>query len=437
MSVLNSIPQTALEVFNRVTQDIKNELNNSNPWFRNALLRAQSLGYSNRIFDLYTTIRTAIKETTPYDATGERLQLWATLKDLTPGGDEYATGKIITTGVIDTVIDANTIYKQSEVEYKTLADAKIALISKDVTDISVAGTIMTVTTADPHEFGKGIIVTISGADQAAFNDEWEIYRVTAEDQFEAIVPLGTPAIATGVILALVRGTTIEVQSVEKGSVNNVDNDTAFVIDTPVAGLSNNAVSIWGGVTGGQDVQTQEEFRDDIIFAWQNPKGAFNPSLIEQTLKSLSGITRVWVHRVTPSIGRVTVYFVRDNDDSIIPDTAERARAKDALLEVANANLDPANLFVNEPLTAVPIDTTITNVIPNTVTMQEAVKETVRSFFRGDNEEGVDFDPDKLKGAVFNTYDVLASQRIESFTFNAAARIINQGEIATEGTTSVS
>jgi uncharacterized phage protein gp47/JayE len=438
MSVLDNIPRSAKEVFTRITQDIKNELSNTNPWFRNSLLRAQSLGYSNRIFDLYSVVRTAYNETDPFKATKDRLSMWGIFRNMEPVSANESSGTILITGTVGTAIPAATIYKQEDQDYSTKADGLIALISKDVSSLTVSGTVATVITTTEHNFGAGATVTITNAVQDAFNASWEISTVVAADQFEFVVPVGTPLVATGAIVASVDGVVIEVESVEKGIIQNLDNDVELTVETTISGANDTAVTTWYGIKGGLDDQTEEEYRDAVIYRHQNPLTNFNDATIEAELKKTPGITRVWVHRVTPEVGAVTIYFVRDNDDSIIPTANQVSLAKSALVNISNPETEVADIHVNDPLTGVPVNVTVTNIVPDSITMRNAVEESVKSFFRGDIAEGEDLDVSKLNGAIYQTYDVNTSLKIESFTLSqpAAGLNISMGEIAIEGITSV-
>lgn len=438
MSILNSIPTSAKEVVDRISQDVKNELSDSNPWLRNSFIRSIVVGLGNGFYDFYTALRQAIKQTDPFGATGDRLDIWRVLKNITPISADEANGNIIITGTIGTIIPGSTTYKFSDLEYQTVADTQIAMIEKLVSGITVVGTVATVTTTTAHEFGKGINITIVNAEQPEFNDTWEISNITAEDQFEIIVPLGTPPIGTGVISALVDGVVAEVQSTEKGSLYNQDKDLVLTVESTIAGADDDAVVTFDGITGGLDDETDQELRDRTTERWQNPHCNFNPAIIEATIKAIPGNTRVWVHRVTPKVGEVTIYFVRDNDDTIIPSLSQVGFAKQAIVDISNPDMDVPDIHVNEDLTGIEVDNVVTNITPQTVTMENAVKASIKAFYRGELREGQGLQIDNLKGYIAQTYDVQANQKLEDFTLNAPAADVtaNMGEIIIEGTTSV-
>ena len=155
--------------------------------------------------------------------------------------------------------------------------------------------------------------------------------------------------------------------------------------------------------------------------------------IERKVKEVSGITRVFVEEITPAAGQVTVYFTRDNDDSIIPDASEVNTAKDKLLEIKAAHVDDSDVIVAAP-TGVTVDFTFSALSPNTSDMQAAVTANLQALFRDDTTVGEDLLRVAFEGAIFNTIDPDTGDSVASFTLSTpvADVPISSGEIPVLG-----
>ena len=91
------------------------------------------------------------------------------------------------------------------------------------------------------------------------------------------------------------------------------------------------------IGGGTDQETEESLRARMLGRIQNPVAHFNVAAITEKAKVIPGVTRVFVQEVTPAIGQVTTYFMRDNEISPIPTGSEVTKVKDSILEIKPAN----------------------------------------------------------------------------------------------------
>lgn len=130
-----------------------------------------------------------------------------------------------------------------------------------------------------------------------------------------------------------------------------------------------------------------------------------------------------------ALGRVQVYFMRDNDDDPIPSSSEAQDVKDELNEIRPANTAEQDLIVSPP-TAITVDFTFTNITPDTSTMRSAITANLNQFFTESTEVGSDLDEDAYRSAIINTVDTETGQRLQTFTLSAPSGDITaeSGEI---------
>jgi len=431
------LPNNSNEVIQRILSDVKAELSNSNPWLRNSLIRAVPVGLGNRVYDYYFQLKETLKQAFPDTATDEYLQLWADLKNLTPLTATPAKGLVSFTGTPASIISAGEVWTIGSLEYTVDNDVTIVAQVKSIANLNASGTTAVCLFDDDHNLGSGQSITIAGANEAEWNQQWDDIEVTGLKSIQFAVPLGIVSPATGTITASYNNGSGDVICSESGSGTNQDGGTEMSVQTPIAGVDDTAVVQYEGLQGGIDDESTEDYQDRIVERWQNPQTPFNPARIESVIRGINGNTRVWVHRVTPIVGAVTAYFVRDNDETIIPEASEVQTALDAVLAITPANTEESDVHIEAP-TGVPIDVTVSAIIPDSLSMRQAVEDTIKTYYRGSVEEGEDNQVEKLKSSIFQTYDVVKGQKIQSFVLDlpVADEPVAQGEIAIEGTITV-
>lgn len=432
------LPDIAQEVIDRMRADVKAFLPNSNPSLKESLIGAETNGTARRIFDVYYQLKELTKQLFPFQAVGEYLELWSDTKRLTQLPSTASAGSITITGVVSSVIPIGTVYTVGSLEYTTDAEATITANQFSVDTLTSSGGLALCVTDDDHEFATGKTVTMAGANETDYNGDFVI-NVTASNAFTYPVS-GTPTSpATGTITASMDSATAQVTAdlttaEEGGAETNQDGGVELTLQSSIAGVDSTAATQFEGLQGGRDAETDDEFRVRVLERWQKPITNFNSNNIERIAKSVDGVTRVWVDEVTPAAGQVTIYFTRDNDDDIIPSAAEVAEVRTEILKAKQAHTIDADV-ITPIIGAVPIDITISNVEPNTLSMRKAINNTIDSFYRGSMDKGEDHDPEKLRGAIFQTYDVQGGEKIVGFTLDAptAVQPVTSAQIATKGT----
>ena len=137
-----------------------------------------------------------------------------------------------------------------------------------------------------------------------------------------------------------------------------------------------------------------------------------------------------------ALGRVQVYFMRDNDDDPIPSASEVQDVKDELNLIRPANTAEQDLIVNSP-SPITVDFNFTSVTPDTSTMRAAITANLDQFFAESTEVGSDLDEDAYRSAIINTVDTETGQRLQTFTLSAPSGDITaqSNEIPILGTVS--
>ena len=425
-------PDDVREIVDRIKADVQNALPESNPFLKNSYLAALIYGYAGQIADFYKQLERVLDEMFMDTAEGIYLERWGTYVGITRKPAAQSEGLVTFTGTVSSTIPSGTLLQSSDGnQYTTQAETTIA---SHVLSISItrSGNVATVTTASDHHWASGVSVTIAGATQPEYNGIFSI-TATEVDEFQYTVS-GTPATpATGTITATASTASVDVKSVDFGIDVNADGGAIVKITNPIAGVNTNAIVQYEGLQGGTDLESDEDLRTRILFRYQNPVANFNVAAIITKATEVPGVTRVFVEEVTPALGEVTIYFVRDNDDGIIPTSSEVTDVKNKILEIKPANTSDSQVIVSAP-TPVDVDFQFASLTPNTLTMKTAVINNLTQFFRESTEIGVDVPKIAYDSAIYSTVDTETGDSVTAFTLTAPTGTISigTGELAILG-----
>jgi len=426
-------PSKPKEIEQRAKTDVQRELSESNPFLKNSFLGAIITGYSLRVFDFYTQLQELIKQLFVQTATGEFLVMFGEWFGITRISATSATGTVVATGTASSIIPSATLFQSSDgLQYESTAQAVITDVLITIASITRSGSLVTVTSTNAHNLASLIDVTISGADQSEYNGTFAV-TVTGLTTFTYDI-VGTPVTpATGTIMAAFTTANISLKSIDFGQSVNQLAGTTITFVSPVAGVDSNTTVDFSEISGGTNIEDDPDFRTRVIDRVQNPVALFNIPAITNKAKEVAGVTRVFVFEITPDVGQVTIYFVRDNDANIIPSAGEVATTKDKILEIKPANTADDDVIVLAP-TEVSVDFTFSAINPSTPTMQDAITTSLNEVFKI-TELGVDVTEDSYRSAIFQTTDRETGDRLQSFSLTTptADITIAAGEIATLGT----
>lgn len=435
------LPSSALAVDQRSKTDMQRLLPNSNPFNKNSVLGAIVTSNANRTYDTYLQLDILQNILMPDTTDGVYAERWAAIY-----GKQYlpatkSTGFIVTSGTVGGTVNLGTIYAfDGGSTYDVTSTTVLAATSIAIISLTRVGSTVTALTDGAHNLSNVVPVTVSLASEAEYDGVQEII-VTGEDTFTYQIGTTPASPATGAQADYVSGL-IPVQSVEfQDSANDVNvnllSGAELTLQSPIVNVDNDAAAYYSGVSGGTDQETFTGLRTRTLERIQNPVAHFNSSDIIETAKEVPGVTRVFVFEVTPALGQVTIYFMRDNDDDPIPDAGEITTTKDQILTIKPANTSDANVIVAAP-TEVSTAFNFTALTPNTPAMQNAIVANLAQFFEEETTVGVDVDEDAYRAAIINTFDPETGVKVSTFTLStpvADIPVAASGEIATLGAVS--
>ncbi len=408
-------PENRQEINAKLQADVKSELPNSNPQLQRSWLSAILAGLSGAFFDIYYQLRQIILAAFDDTTYGEYLERKAAVYGITRRPATSSQGVIILTGTISSSIPIGTQLTSGAGDiYETQESASISAISLSVASLTYAGQVATVTTTGNHGLASGVSMTVSGATPATLN-ETAIVTVLSEDQFQYNTSETGSGTATGTILVSLNGVNVSVQSQETGADQNLDGSAVLTLSSPIAGVDNTAYVTFGGVGGGADEGDDESLRSRLIFRKQNPVSFFNEAFLITTLRTLSFVERVFVQPITPGVGQVTIYLLKE--DNGLPNSSELQIASDTIEAVKPAHVSINSVFINAPV-PVTADFDFSAISPDTTSMRNAITNQLTEFFKTGTTVGKNLTENQYISVIQNTIDPENGVSLESFTLTS-------------------
>ena len=214
----------------------------------------------------------------------------------------------------------------------------------------------------------------------------------------SIIPAGTElqstdeqvySIDTAVTIAAGVGT-VDFTANVAGEDGNEDGGATLSFVNPILGVNASVTVDSDGIAGGTDEEIDSDFRERILRRKRKPPHGGAVFDYETWALEVSGTTRAWAFSQYNGTGTVGLAFVRDNDDSLIPNSTLREEMEDYIIE----HTDPASgETVGIPVTAEPgfyvieieelaVDFDI-SIYPNTTAVQDAIQEQLEELILND------------------------------------------------------
>lgn len=128
---------------------------------------------------------------------------------------------------------------------------------------------------------------------------------------DASVTIGSSGSATVAVTASLPDVSEDVSG--GGRRGNADAGTILTLDANVPGI-NSEVTLIEPATGGADIESEEDFRQRGLLAFQNPpQGGSDPDYRNWAL-AVPGVTRAWIRRRGMGPGTVVIYIMCDGND---------------------------------------------------------------------------------------------------------------------------
>lgn len=170
---------------------------------------------------------------------------------------------------------------------------------------------------------------------------------------------------------------------------NDDPAISLTFTSPIIGVNATVTVGVDGITDGLDEEIDDSLHRRLLIRKQHPPyGGAESDYLNWTLEVL-GVTRAWIFPLVQGAGTVGVAFVRDNDESLIPNATRRQDVRDYLVEHPHEWTGTVGI----PLTAEPglfiielqelvVDMDI-SISPNTVAVRTAVEAELEEIFLSD------------------------------------------------------
>ncbi len=340
----------------------------------------------------------------------------------------------------------------SEIIDRCLADMSSRVVGVDgaVLRRSVLGVLGRMMAGSSHELHgrldwiarQVIIDTAEGEYLERWAGVWSIRRKPAEFAIGSVTFTGTPGsdIPVGttvqrqdgvVFLTTVAGkvpsggtVTVAVMADAAGAAGNTAAGVALTLQRPVSGIQSTAAVFAGGISAGSDTEEDEDLRGRLLDRIQEPPQGGADFDYEKWALEVPGVTRAWVYPGEMGLGTVTVRFVRDDDEDIIPDPTEVALVKEHIEALRPVT---AEVFVVAPEKK-PLDMTI-QIQPATAEVKQNVEAEIRDLIRREAEPGGTILISHLREAVST-----AAGELDHVIVTPTGNVTNAtGEISVPGT----
>lgn len=200
---------------------------------------------------------------------------------------------------------------------------------------------------------------------------------------------------------------VPISATTAGAAGNADAGTSISLSLPIAGIVSAGVVAVPGITGGSDIESDDDYRNRYLAEYAAPpQGGDRNDYIEWAL-AVPGVTRAWVSPNGQGSGTVVVYTMLDETEApslgfpqgingVANHETRDAQAAGDQLAVANA------LFAEQPVTALvyscapisaPVDFTISGLgADNTEANQLAITVALSNMFTQYAQVGGTVDP---------------------------------------------
>lgn len=122
-----------------------------------------------------------------------------------------------------------------------------------------------------------------------------------------------------------------------GTAGNDDAGISLSFESPIVGVDSTAIVGVGGLTGGADVESDEDYRLRILARKRLASHGGAKHDLENWMLEVAGVTRSWAYPEYMGAGTVACYFVLDDQTPITPTAAQVTAMLAYLTEHAGAD----------------------------------------------------------------------------------------------------
>jgi len=214
------------------------------------------------------------------------------------------------------------------------------------------------------------------------------------------VTLGQDGTGTGTITAVLPDPSSDPTG--GGAAGNADAGTLLTLDVAIAGVQSQVTAVQA-ITGGADIELQEDFRARMLLAYQETAQGGNDEDYEGWALEVPGITRAWVVRRLMGFGTVGIYIMCDGvsghpdgfpvgtngvshlepENSQVA-TGDQGRVADHLYAEHNVT---AEVWVCSPI-KLPVNFTISGIKTASAATKAAIDDAIDKVFFSEGRPGV-------------------------------------------------
>ena len=321
------------------------------------------------------------------------------------------------------------------------------VIANELMEVNPSTGVVTITTFESNGLVDGQYVEVQGSDQSVYNG---IFLITVVDD----VTYTYQSAYTGI--PLVYGITrsvhanVSVQSTTSGLNTTLQPESFLTYLGTEPGVLSFAYTV-EGLQGGAEEESDESLRSRLLVSRAAEEGVFTNDQIDLAARRINGNTRVYIRNPEQDLiaeegavlpGQIQVYVLRDDDPiGVVPTGAILQLTKESIIEYGR---QPASMWQEDilvlPPVLLPVNITLTNVVPDTSSMKNALKNQFNAYFTDSTQFGEDLDNDVLRAVVANTQDLTSADPtnsyIKSFDWNNVTEDVAYNEIPALGTLTV-
>jgi uncharacterized phage protein gp47/JayE len=381
------------------------------PTIRNSFLRGVIQSLALGIYENNKNIQKGITEA--FLGGDSWREFWASKIGINTQDATTSNGNIVLTGTAGTLISAGTlITNANSIQYSTNANVTIANQTINISSVTRAGTQVTVSTVDNHNLANNVAVSILGANESEYNVSDQIIAVTGLKTFTFDIASTPSTPATGTLTLNFTNAVANVTSTTLGANTNIGSIIELTLVNAIINVNPSVFTTFDGISGGLDVESDLSVENRVSEKFQSYFSApFTKVGIPIFLKeAVAGITRTWVKDAYPTAGKVTIYFVRDNDVNILPNSTQINDAKNAIINGTDklSTIKPSNTPDSYVIVLAPTPVTVnfifTSVTPNTDAMKQAIKDNLIDFFKNNTDFETSITRDELFNIILQTTD---------------------------------
>ena len=226
----------------------------------------------------------------------------------------------------------------------------------------------------------------------------------------SVVPFGTRLSTANVEYETTDPITIDgptdgpVRALDSGTIGNLDPGAAMDIITAVDGVDGTAVVV--NVSNGFDTENDEDLRTRVLLRIQNPPMGGSQADYVRWALAVPGVTRAWA-APEQGPGTITVRFLMDEaraEDDGWPTPADIQMVHDYIDTVRPVTV--MGTYVVAPIKEF-IDVTITDLVPNSGSVQAAVVESIKDMLFERAAPGVTIHIEWISQAIIETVGVVS------------------------------